>query len=202
VLDLAQRVTVGNATTGQQRSEAIRAVERDMVQRLVTLNARELLTLMPEAETLDRYPRFGRAGDGILIGRDRGYSQAEEAGTNIRTVRFGTVTGSDATADELTLLAAATYAVRDNFDSFILLSRRNLDRQMRMIGGYGGTSVLDHGSEGSARVIMLDSASLPPEWANQRHRLIMAQDVLTSLGARQEAIEARREAATRSRRRR
>jgi hypothetical protein len=201
ILDLALRVSISDPGAQRQRGEAVQRIERDMLERLVNVSARDLVALMPEVETLDRYPRFGRAGDGILIGRDRGYSQAQEEGTTIRTVRFGTVTGSNATADELSLLAAATYAARDNFDSFILLSRRNLDRQMRIVGGYGGGSVLDHGSEGQIRVIMLNSASLPPEWATQRHRLIMAQDVLSSLGSRQEAIEARREAAARNRRR-
>jgi hypothetical protein len=99
------------------------------------------------------------------------------------------------------MLAAATYAQRDGFDSFILLSRRNLERRMQMIGGYGGGSIIDQGSEGQVRLVMLNSASLPPIWAAQRHRLIMASDVLAAINPRQTTIEARREAASRTRRR-
>lgn len=200
-IDLARRLSISEPGEQEAREAALRRIEDNLTRGLVDVNVQELASLLPEVETLDRYPRFGRAGDGILIGRDRGFSQAEEAGTNIRTIRFGTVTGTNATADELVMLAAATYAQRDGFDSFILLSRRNLERRMQIIGGYGGGSVQDHGSEGQARLVMLNSASLPPEWAAQRHRLIMASDVLAAISPRQTAIEARREAASRSRRR-
>jgi hypothetical protein len=198
-IDLARRLSISEPGEQEAREAALRRIEDNLTRGLVDVNAEELASLLPEVETLDRYPRFGSGG--FLNGGETGFSQAREDGTNIRTIRFGTISGANATADELVMLAAATYAQRDGFDSFILLSRRNLERRMQIIGGYGGGSVQDHGSEGQARLVMLNSASLPPEWAAQRHRLIMASDVLAAIAPRQTAIEARREAASRSRRR-
>lgn len=201
IIDLVMQLSSEGPEDTQARAEALRGADANLTRQLVAITPRSLIALLPEGEALDRYPRFGRAGDGILMGRDRGYSQAVEDGTGIRTIRFGTVSGSATTADELTLLAAATYAEREGFDSFILLSRRNVERQMRMVGGYSNGTVLDHGSEGQVRLILTNSAALPAEWQTQSRRVIMARQVIRSLGARQDGIEAARTAASQQRQR-
>ncbi len=199
-LDLVRLVATEGATDTNQRNAALEQIDEQTLNNFVRVGRRELSALLPEIETLERYPRFARGG-GLLGGGDTGYTQSVEEGTGIRTIRFGTVSGSQTTADELTLLAAAETAQREGFDSFILLSRRNLERTLRIIGPYGGGGTQDRGSEGQVRVLFTNSAALPAEWQAQRSRVILASDVIAALRGRQDAIEVARSTASRQRRR-
>lgn len=163
----------------------------------IALTPSQAIALLPEAETLSTYPRFGRAGDGIMINREAGYSQAPVRDGDIRTIRFGTLTGSAATADELVILAAATYAQREGVDSFLIVGRHLLQRRTTITGYFGGRSDTDSGSEGAVLAVLVDSNAVPPQWEAHRSRLIRVADVMATLGARQSAIEAQKAAQSR-----
>ena len=157
---------------------------------LLNASRLDLVRLLPENELLVDYPRFGRAGDGIVANRENGYSQAPHRSGEARTFRFGTWFGSPATADELAILAAATYAQREGADSFILTGRNLTERETRMISLYLAPRTYDSGSEGAVLAVLLNSNAIPPQWEAHRSRLIRVADVMASIGARQQAIEA------------
>ena len=131
----------------------------------------------------------------------------------VRTIRFSTLEGSIAAADELTILTAATYAQAEGVDSFILVGRQLLHRRIADAGPYGsiGGTVYDatsptnissfpgSGSEGSVLAVPIDSNAVPPQWEAHRSRLISVADVMASVGARQQAIEAAKTAQSRRR---
>jgi hypothetical protein len=97
-------------------------------------------------------------------------------------------------ADELALLAVAQYAKKEGKDSFILLARRLIKRTTNVSGYYTGRYSFDSGYESQMRVALLDSANLPAEWAEKRHRLIMVSQVLEEIKPRYDALEARKAA--------
>lgn len=173
------------------------AIERRnaAIQTLVRTNFEDYI---PEMETLENYPHY--AATSVLANRTTGYSRdalrPEDGGG--QTIRFGTVSGSLATADELVLLAVAQYAQEEGKDSFILLARRTIERTSHISELYypGLRNVYDQdsGSEGSVLAVLLDSNAIPPEWEAHRARLIRVSDIMTSVGQRQEAIEALRRA--------
>ncbi len=169
-------------------------IRDDFERSLLVLSSADLIELLPEVETLAQYPRFGRAADGIMLGpRELGYSQApvRDDDGDTRTVRFGTQSGSRSTADELVMLAAATYALREDKDSFILLARTLTNRTMRITGPYGGGGTeVDFGVEAAVVLVFINSSAFPEQWEPHRSRLVLASDVIASVGARQDAIGA------------
>ena len=199
-LDILRSVKLDNDEDKSMRDRALSRVFNDMSREITQIENNQIAELLPEPESAENHPNFNRAGDGILLHRERGYSQAPERAGEFRTIRFGTQSGSLATADELGLLAVATYAQREGKDSFILISRRAIKRTTHVTGYFGGTSDVDSGNESQALVVFLDSSALPPEWESSRYRLIMVQDVLDSIGAQQRELEALR-AARRAQRR-
>ncbi|MEK6542782.1 MAG: hypothetical protein AABZ45_11780 [Pseudomonadota bacterium] len=174
----------------------------ELIQTLSRTSEAELIQGIPEPETIDNYPNFGRGHRSILLAGvfngDRGYTvdalRPEDGG--MQTIRFGTLSGSLATADELVILAVARYAQDEGKDSFILLARRVIERTSHVTVSYypGLRSSHDEnsGSEGSVLAVLLDSNSIPPEWEVHRVRLIRVADVLDSVGIRQANIEAAR----------
>lgn len=163
-----------------------KAVGRTLFQ---TTNAKLFKTL-PRPESLKLVPKFSRAGDGILLGREIGYSQAKEKDSDARTIRFGTGSGSLALAEELGMLAVAEYAKQENADSFIILSRRSVVRTTTVSGYYGGGHSYPSGYESQMRVLLLNSDSLPADLEPKRWRLIMVKDIVGALQPRFDKIYA------------
>lgn len=183
---------VANANLGERAEimALLRSEQEKALRDTATMDTDEAIRLLPEAESLLTYPRFGHA-DGVLVGRELGYSQAPLRDGDVRTIRFGTRTGSGATADELVILAAATYAQREGLDSFLILGRHLLDRNVTVSGYFfSGPRAVDAGNEGAVLAVLVDSNALPARWEAHRSRLIRVADVMSSLGARQQAIEA------------
>ena len=190
------------ATSPKDRAEIetiLNRIRSDADRPLESMTNNDLVALFPPHEVLDSYPRFGRAGDGIMLGRETGYSQAPERDGDVLTIRFGTMSGTPATAEELVMLAVATYAQREGKDSFILLSRQLLRRTTHISGTFIRPYDADSGSEGSVLAVLLDSDAIPPQWEAHRSRLISVADVMASVGARQQAIEAAKTAESRRR---
>lgn len=173
----------------------LKSFDAKMVRDMMVLDVNALRDILPEAESLSDVPRFGGAGDGILFNRDNGFSQAKEKDSEIRTIRFGTTSGSGPMAEELSMLAVGEYAKREGKDSFILLSRRAIKRTTTVSGYYTGGYTYDSGYESQLRVILLDSQNLPPEWAGKRERLIMVAPLLAEIKPRYDSYEARKTAA-------
>lgn len=193
-LDVLRQMRFANPKEQQQVKALLRTLDSDISGKILKLNGRDLQDMLPDPEYLESVPRFGGAGDGILFERENGFSQAKEKGTDIRTIRFGTTSGSGAMAEELALLAAAQYARKEGKDSFILLARRSVKRSTTVSGYYTVGYTYDSGYESQLRLVLLDSANLPAEWAGKRHRLIMADDILSAIKPRYDELEKRKAA--------
>ncbi len=168
--------------------------DSELMRGYATLTVRDLPALLPRGEQLYQVPKFG-AGDGMINARETGYSQAKEDGDDEgapRTIRFGTFSGSGPMADELLLLAAANYAQTDSKDSFVMLSRQSIKRTTTTYGGYGPGYQSDAGYEASMRAILLDSANVPPEWADKKDRIISVKMVLDTIKRKYDGYEARK----------
>lgn len=193
-LDLLRQFRFTNPAEGEQVKAMLARTDRGIAADILKLDAGDLRDMLPDPEYLSQVPRFGNAGDGILFGRENGMSQAKEKGSDIRTVRFGTTSGTGAMADELMLLAIAQYAQKEGKDSFILLARRSIKRTTTVSGYYVAGYTYDSGYESQARVVLLDSANLPPEWSGKGTRLIMVKQLLDEIKPRYDALEARKAA--------
>jgi hypothetical protein len=192
--DVIRQIQFTNPVTGEYVKRTISKTDERIASEILKLDANDLRDLLPDPEYLSQVPRFGSAGDGILFARENGISQAKEKGSDIRTIRFGTTSGTGPMADELSLLAIAQYAQKEGKDSFILLARRSIKRTTTVSGYYTGGYSFDSGYESQARVILLDSNNLPPEWAGKTGRLIMVKQVLDEIKPRYDALEARKAA--------
>jgi hypothetical protein len=191
-IDLLRQFRFTNPAEGDGIKAMLAKTDADIARDILKLDANDLRDILPDPEYLSQVPRFGTAGDGILFGRENGISQAKEKGSDIRTIRFGTTSGTGPMADELSLLAIAQYAQKEGKDSFILLARRSIKRTTTVSGYYTGGYSFDSGYESQARVILLDSSNLPPEWAGKAGRLIMVKQVLDEIKPRYDALEARK----------
>jgi tetratricopeptide (TPR) repeat protein len=193
-LDFLRQLKFSNAEKQAQFTALIEKSDKNISDNFLKLDVHIVRDMLPEPEYLADVPRFSSAGDGILFDRENGFSQAKEKGSDISTIRFGTNSGSGPMADELALLAVAQYAKKEGKDSFILLARRLIKRTTNVSGYYTGRYSFDSGYESQMRVALLDSANLPAEWAEKRHRLIMVSQVLEEIKPRYDALEARKAA--------
>jgi hypothetical protein len=194
-LDLMRNLKFSNPEDQEQMNNLVKKTDDDLARDILKLDVSSLRDLLPEPEYLSEVPRLGKAGDGILFGRENGISQAKEKDSDIRTIRFGTTSGSGPMAEELSLVAAAQYAQQEGKDSFILLARRIIKRTTTVSGYYTAGYSFDSGYESQLRVVLLDSKNLPAEWAAKGARLIMAAEVLGQIKPRYDAFEARKSAA-------
>jgi hypothetical protein len=189
-LDIMRQLQFSSPAGQQGMASMIRKTDADISGKMLKLEPQDLRTILPEPEYLSQVPRFGTAGDGILFGRENGISQSREKDSEVRTVRFGTTSGSGPMAEELSLLAIAQYAQKEGKDSFILLARRSIKRTTTVSGYYTPQYSFDSGYESQARVILLDSKNLPPEWAGKTGRLIMVKQILDEIKPRYDTLEA------------
>ncbi len=172
-------------------AKSLEAMDSGIAKEVFDLSGADLFKMLPRPETLKLVPKFGRAGDGILLAREFGASQAKEKDDPARTVRFGSATGSPSLVEELSMLAASDYAKKEGADSFIILSRRTVTRTMYSYGMYG-SGATPAGYESQLRVILLNSATLPADLESKRWRLIKTDDVYQRLQPKFEAIEAQK----------
>ncbi len=193
-LDFLRQLKFSNPAEQAEVTALIEKTDKDIAGDILKLDVDAIRAMLPEPEYLSDVPRFSGAGDGIFFGRENGFSQAKEKGSDISTIRFGTTSGSGPMADELALLAVAQYAQKEGKDSFILLARRSIKRTTTVSGYYTAGYSYDSGYESQLRVALLDSANLPPEWLDKRHRLIMVSQLLQEIKPRYDALEARKAA--------
>jgi len=194
-IDIMRQLKFKGTEEGAEVAKLIKNLDEAIANDLFRIDNADLSRMLPEAEYLKDVPNFGWGGSQWLFGNGKGYSQAKEKGTDISTVRFGTFSGTGPTAEELALLAAAQYTENEGKDSFILLARRSIKRTQTISYGYGwGGTPMDAGFESQLRLVMLDSANLPPEWAAKKARLISVKQVRDALKPRYDALEARKAA--------
>lgn len=191
-LDILRRLKFANADVKEDIDRVLKVNDLDLAAEVITLDIASLPELLPPPEQLSQVPLFARSGDGVLSlkGRELGFSQAKEKDSDIRTIRFGTQSGTGPMADELGLLAVATYAANEGKDSFIILSRRSLKRNTTVSGMYVGTYTYDSGHEAQYRVILLDSRQLPREFEGRKDRLIDVKTVIGDIKPRYDRYEA------------
>jgi tetratricopeptide (TPR) repeat protein len=189
-LDILRNLKFENPKDEADLAKAIAKYDTEIANSILKLSIADLWPLVPEAEYLNEVPKFGGAGDGIIFGRENGFSQAKEKDSDIRTIRFGTTSGSGPMAEELALVAAAQYAQKEGKDSFILLARRVIKRTTTVSGYYVSTYTLDSGYESQVRVVLLDSNNLPAEWADKSSRLISVKQVLEDIQPRYDRLMA------------
>lgn len=189
LLDQLRLMVKAYPAEAQDEVKAIAALEDIFASQILKLSNRDLPDILPRPESLAQFPRFARAGDGILLARENGFSQAKEEGSEARTVRFGTFTGTAAMADEMVLRAVADYAQREGKDAFILLSRRTITRTTTTTGLYGG-GTSNSGYEAQVRTMLINSSAVPAEYADQPERVLLVKDVLAQVMARHAPIEA------------
>lgn len=195
-IDIMRQLKFRGAEEGAEVAKLIKNLDEAIANDLFRIENADLSRMLPEAEYLKDVPNFGWGGSEWLFGNGKGYSQAREKGSDISTVRFGTFSGTGPMADELALLAAAQYTEKEGKDSFILLARRSIKRTQTISYGYGwGGNAMDAGFESQLRIVMLDSANLPAEWAAKKSRLISVKEVRDALKPGYDAIEARKAAA-------
>lgn len=195
-IDIMRRLQFKGAEEAEAVSKLIKNLDEAIANDLFKIDNADLARIIPEAEYLKDVPNFGWGGSNLLFGNGKGYSQAKEKGTDISTVRFGTFSGTAPMAEELALLAAAAYTEKDGKDSFILLARRSVKRSQTIsYGWYGGGTTYDAGYETQLRLVMLDSANLPPEWQGKKARLITVKEVQSELKPRYDRLEAQKAAA-------
>jgi hypothetical protein len=159
---------------------------------VLTFSMTRLASALPPPERLEIVPKYkwGEKG-GLFSGPN--HSQSKEKDSDIRTVRYASSSGTPALAEELALMSVAEYAEREGKDSFILLARREIKRQISHCY-YGCGPAVDAGFESQVRVALLDSANIPPEWDAYRDRIISVPQVKADLKPRFDAYEARKEA--------
>jgi tetratricopeptide (TPR) repeat protein len=172
-------------------AKILEAMDRGIADEVFNLSGAELFKMLPRPESLKLVPKFTRAGDGILLAREIGASQAKEKNGPARTIRFGSATGSPALVEELGMLAVADYAKKEAADSFIILSRRTITRTLYSYGMYG-SGATPAGYESQLRVILLNSKALPADLESKRWRLINAEDITNKLQPKFDAIEAQK----------
>jgi tetratricopeptide (TPR) repeat protein len=194
LLDQLRLIVKAYPTEAQEEEKAIAALEGVFASQILKLSNRDLPDILPRPESLAQFPRFAKAGDGFLLARENGFSQAKEEGGEARTIRFGTFTGTAAMADEMVLRAVADYAQHEGKDAFILLSRRTITRTTTTTGLYGG-GTSNSGYEAQVRTMLINSSAVPPEYADQPERILLVKDVLAQVMARHGVIEAQLAAA-------
>ncbi len=175
-------------------AKTIAAFDSLITREIFEISGTDLFKMLPRPETLKLVPKFARAGDGILLAREIGASQAKEKDGIARTIRFGSATGSPALVEELGMLAVSDYAKKEGADSFIILSRRSVTRTTYVYGAYayGGAGGVPSGYESQMRVMLLNSAALPANLESKRWRLIKVDEVDKSLQPKFAAIEAQK----------
>lgn len=166
---------------------------RVLTGRMSVLSAESLGGMMPKPERLDHVPKFASTASKWLFSDGSGYSQAKEAGSDVRTVRYESIVGSRALVEEMLLLAAANYARQEGKDAFVILSNRTLQRRTTMVG-WGGGNTFDSGVEAQARIMLVNAAALPPEFASSTDRVITVAEVERDIKPRYDGYTARKAA--------
>jgi hypothetical protein len=189
--DILRMLKPASAEEKDILAKTLTAMDDGIAKQVTQLNGTDLFKMLPRPESLKLVPKYSRAGDGILLAREIGASQAKEKTGGARTVRFGSATGSPALVEELSMLAAADYARKEGADSFIILSRRTITRTMYSYGMYA-SGATPAGYESQLRVMMLNSAALSAEFESKRWRLIKVDDITRQLQPRFDGYEAQK----------
>lgn len=137
-------------------------------------------------------PSLKGAGDGLVFGDANGFYSKKEPDSPYLNIRYGNQVASQDAIDDLTLLAAATYARKAGKDSFMVDSRMLVTRTIRTIRYYGASSTSSNGAEVRLRILPLNAAELTPAQEPMRWRLIRVQDVFDQLVPLYPAPAARR----------
>lgn len=182
------------APEGVQAKAAADAFLARTILSTMTVRAGDLGRRLPRAETLDQVPKLASTASKWLFSDGSGYSQAKEGDGTVRTVRYESLVASREMVEELLLLAVAMYARAEGKDGFVVLSNRTINRRTTMYGWYGGGNTYDSGVEAQARVMLVNTAALPPELAGQADRVIPVAEVERDVKPRYDALIARKEA--------
>lgn len=129
------------------------------------------------------WPSFRAAGDGFIFGDSNGFYSKQESRSPYLNVRYGDDSAPKWAVEDLTLLAAATYARKAKKDSFLIDSRMLVNRTIRMLDYRGQTtSTQSNGVELRLRILPVNAAELPANLESSRWRLIPVQAVINELG--------------------
>jgi hypothetical protein len=193
VEQIRHMATLVPAAEGARLKTEADGLVRVLTGRMSALSAENLGGMMPKPERLDHVPKFASTASKWLFSDGSGYSQAKEAGSDVRTVRYETLVGSRALVEEMLLLAAANYARQEGKDAFVILSNRTLQRRTTMVG-WGGGNTFDSGFEAQARIMLVNANALPPEFASSADRVITVAEVERDIKPRYDDYIARKAA--------
>jgi hypothetical protein len=193
VEQIRHMATLVPATEGARIKAEADGLVRALTGRMSMLSAEGLGGMMPKPERLDHVPKFASTASKWLLSDGSGYSQAKEAGSDVRTVRYESMVGSRALVEEMLLLAAANYARQEGKDAFVILSNRTLQRRTTMVG-WGGGNTFDSGVEAQARIMLVNVGALPADFATSADRVITVAEVERDIKPRYDSYMARKAA--------
>jgi hypothetical protein len=193
VEQIRHMATLVPAAEGAKLRAEADGLVRVLTGRMGMLNAESLGAHLPKPERLEQIPKLASSASKWLFSDGSGYSQAKELNSDVRTVRYESLVGSKAMVEEMLLLAAANYARQEGKDAFVILSNRTLGRVTHW-SGYGGNRTVDSGVESQARIMLVNAAALPAEFATSADRVITVAEVERDIKPRYDDYIARKAA--------
>jgi hypothetical protein len=145
----------------------------------------EFVKLLPRAETPGNQARFHVSGDGYFLS-DNGFSTRRMDDEDEHwTVRFTTALATPASVEELAVLSAAQLARKRGFDSFLIESRRQLERTSHVATGYMGITFgsqdVNSGREAQMTVWLFNEGQAPTAIKGTEWRALKADRVIADI---------------------
>jgi hypothetical protein len=141
----------------------------------------DLFEAMPEPEDAEGLPAYDGGSDSFLSLDHNGYRTHEGVIEGTETIRFASMRGSVATANEMVLLRAAELARKKGHRGFVLVGRRGLIRQVVTVGPWSAGGATPSGQEAEVDVAFVDPTNLPASYAAAGWRVLDADEVWNEL---------------------
>jgi hypothetical protein len=185
IIDLFANANLGDGgeLTKASLIARVRATIEERRRKELENDLEAIADLLPRPESDRNKVRFSRSGDGIFL-TDSGYSRRKMDSDDDWTVRATDHAASGPSLEEAVVLAAANLAEREGYDSFLIQSRRSIQRQTRYVGYYGGGSTQNSGREAQMRIRLVNAAELPQELVGTDWRMLNTAQVIADLDAR------------------